>query len=37
MSIATTGPARPVEFRGAGHTGAGDDNDAFTEAVAEFV
>ena len=26
-----------VELSGAGHTAAGDDNDAFSEAVVEFV
>ncbi|PPJ26601.1 alpha/beta hydrolase [Nocardia nova] len=29
--------AQFVELSGAGHTAAGDDNDAFTEAVVEFV
>lgn len=29
--------ARFVELSGAGHAAAGDDNDAFTDAVVEFV
>src|SRR5690606_30442671 len=35
--VAAVPGARFVELSGAGHTAAGDDNDAFTEAVAEFV
>ena len=29
--------AQFVELSGAGHTAAGDDNDAFSEAVAAFI
>lgn len=35
--LAAVPNARFVELAGAGHTAAGDDNDAFTEAVVEFV
>ncbi|PPJ25727.1 alpha/beta hydrolase [Nocardia nova] len=35
--LAVVPSARCVELGGAGHTAAGDDNDAFTEAVVEFV
>ncbi|WP_067662754.1 alpha/beta fold hydrolase [Nocardia miyunensis] len=35
--LAVVPSARFVELSGAGHTAAGDDNDAFTEAVVEFV
>jgi pimeloyl-ACP methyl ester carboxylesterase len=35
--LAVVPGARCVELSGAGHTAAGDDNDAFTEAVVEFV
>jgi pimeloyl-ACP methyl ester carboxylesterase len=35
--LAVVPSARFVELSGAGHTAAGDDNDAFTEAIVEFV
>ena len=35
--VAVVPTARFVELSGAGHTAAGDDNDAFTDAVVEFV
>jgi pimeloyl-ACP methyl ester carboxylesterase len=35
--LAAVPSARFVELAGAGHTAAGDDNDAFTQAVVEFV
>ncbi|PPI93985.1 alpha/beta fold hydrolase [Nocardia nova] len=35
--VAAVPTARFVELSGAGHTAAGDDNDAFTDAVVEFV
>jgi len=35
--VAMTPTAQLVEPSGAGHTAAGDDNDAFTKAVVEFV
>ncbi|OBA53128.1 hypothetical protein A5780_01790 [Nocardia sp. 852002-20019_SCH5090214] len=35
--VAVVPTARFVELSGAGHAAAGDDNDAFTDAVVEFV
>jgi pimeloyl-ACP methyl ester carboxylesterase len=35
--LATVPHAQFVELSDAGHTAAGDDNDAFSDAVVEFV